>query len=1300
MTLFPSLKTIGTVLLKVAAFWILLVAAYLALGRQFFPYVDRYEAPLAAFLSERLGAEVGIGQLTGGWQRFNPILVAEDITVGDTASVRRLVLEPSVIQSLATLSPVFRRFELEGFVADLEQRPQGWRLAGLTAPETAKRLPLNQLTTLLRQQREVSFKQVVLHVQPSHLPNMSVILDDGQLTGAGGDNWLRANARLLYGELDVPIELQLESNRVEDHYEVDLFARHGNLDFSPWLTGRWPQMAELNLAGEYWASLRGETWETVTARLFSEKTHLRGSESELGFTNVETEIYAERHPTGFDLWVNHLGHRMSVAGQERTETERPVRARISQRRSQWQMQWDRLPLAPVSAWLALNDDSGFWRHAFPSGDVTQGKLTFNTNNWQSLRLTAGLVNGELRPYVGIPGFKGIAGRARVEGPAAHFSLDSKAVDVDLPTLYQRGIRFGQLRGEVNARWWPGLGLQLAGRNQADIVPSTHQAGQGDTELPVIGRWQVDLPLPGASLADREVGVRLALQTSRGSLSWLKQLTPTVPLQAAVTDWITGNVLTGDLHDVQFIYSAGFKQGRTTDSNLNLVADFADAGVRFHDAWPLVERGRGRLELDDEQLVITAGSGRMAGLRLEDARMALPFQAGRIDIETRVGGSAAEVLDLFQTGPLAMLSEGVVDDWQVTGSADARLSLSVPFDGEAPTVSVDGRIKAGSLHLPAYDLTVTDIDGDINYNDAQGMYSRRLDAEFFAQPHQASLRTVKGIDAPTVFELDVQGAASLAAWGQWLDDAWLGAQDVVTPIHAQLRFAPDTSEIRIQSSLLNLPLDFPEPLAKETDETRDLELHLVFDAEQNLTFRGLYDDRLAAHLEFDAQHLLERGTIALDRPMTIRDEAGVFFDLALADAEIDDWLSAVINVMDHYPAAQGGPSTQVPWIREINLSGRQWTYFGLPWTQPSVQLQRNQEAWLVRFDADETEGKVLIPHDESPMFVDVNFLALAAETGADVEADDSPQISATPDLLALMSPSDTPDMNVQIAQLSVGGRDFGSWRAELVSNANVVTARNIQGNMPGTRLAGTMNWRATDGKHQTDFKGQVTTGNINQLLRNWGYAPVLVSSNGQFDLDLNWSGTPAYFSFERLKGRIGLELNKGAILELEEYEGVKLIGLLNFTRVLRRLTLDFSDLVEDGITYDVIEGELLFDRGFARVGERLIIDGPAMKFRFSGDADLVRDALDVDMVMTIPLSSTVPLVALLAGVSPQAAAAIYVTERVFNNELERLSSARMHVTGSLEEPELRFYRVFDSSSDRQGPSVGERLKNVVPGGTGN
>lgn len=1313
MAISSLFKTLGTVLLKVVAFWILLVAAYLALGRQFFPYVDRYEDELASVLGDQLGAEVSIGRLSGRWQQFNPVLIAENVQIGATTRITRVVLEPSVIQSLATLSPVFNRFELDGFVANLEQGSDGWLLAGMSASGGQDQVPLERLTTLLRQQREVIFKQVTLHVQPSQLPSMAVVMDDGRLTGAGEDNWLRANARVLYRDLEVPIELQLESTMVVDQYAVDVYVRHGRLDFSPWLTSRWPQIAEFNLSGEYWASLRRDTWQNLTARVFSRQARLEGGDAELRLNDIETELYAERAAKGIDLWINHLGHKLSAADQPQLTSE-PVRARVSQRGSQWQMQWDRLPLAPVSAWLSLNDGSGFWRNAFPTGELGQGKLRFNMGDWQSLRLTSELRAVLIRPYAGIPGVSGVGGSIRVEGPAARLSFDNERVSLELPHLYEQGQEFSRMQGVVDARWWPGIGVQLEGRHEASATPSSLQQDRGDTDLAVKGHWRVDLPISNKDTADRDVNFRLALEAPRASTSWAKRLTPTGPLDDTVNEWIDDNILAGDFHQVHFVYSSAFKEGRVTEQNLGVDALFSGARVRFHEDWPALEGGAGSLRVGSESLEVRPTAGRLAGLELDSGHLTLPYQSNRVDMDASITAPAEAVLALFQDGPLASVGDATVDDWRVAGLSTGRLSLSVPLDGAPPRVSVVGQVQDGKLGLPSYDLVIDEINGDINYNTEQGVHARRLMGNLFGEPHQASLRNPQD-EGATVFELDVQGETPLAAWGHWLGDPWLGAQTFKTPAQAQLRFASGETDIRVQSSLFNVPLDFPASLAKQAEEPKELNLHLHFDDEDRLVIRGNYADQLNAYFDVDKNQDLQGGTLAFGRPLEIRDEAGVFFDVEVSKVDMDAWWTTIQAIAEYYPTSQeqalNEPADTVAygadWIREINLRGDNWTYLGMPWTQPRVQLQRNKEAWLARFEARETQGRVLIPHAEAPLFVDMSFLALGdrQEPEQAIEevrsvGEESTGSDPRQDPLVDLRPLDVPSMDIQIAQLSVGDRDLGNWRAEIESDESGLNARNIQAEMPGTRLTGSLSWAFADNRHQSGFEGQVRTGNINNMLREWGYVPVLVSSNGDFDLDLDWRGSPAFFDFRELKGRIGLRLNKGSILELEEYEGVKLIGLLNFTRVLRRLALDFSDLIQDGITYDLIEGELLFDRGFARVGEKLIIDGPAMKFRFTGDADLLRDELDVDMVMTVPLSSTFPLVALLAGVSPQAAAAIYVTERVFNNELERLSSARIHVTGSLNEPKLRFYRVFDNSGGRQGPSVGDRLKNVVPGGTGN
>jgi uncharacterized protein YhdP len=420
---------------------------------------------------------------------------------------------------------------------------------------------------------------------------------------------------------------------------------------------------------------------------------------------------------------------------------------------------------------------------------------------------------------------------------------------------------------------------------------------------------------------------------------------------------------------------------------------------------------------------------------------------------------------------------------------------------------------------------------------------------------------------------------------------------------------------------------------------------------------------------------------------------VFFDVNIAEVDGDAWWQTIQKLRLLYrsePLIESSDPSFEELIKAINIDSGLVVYLDQPWTDAEVNLLRNKDAWLVGFDANEGQGQVLIPHVDEPIFADINWLSIT--TGEDDVAFED----ATDPLIDYI-PTDVPNMQLQLGKLIWNQNDLGSWRAELESSNERLLVKNTVGEMKGATLTGDLIWKNSSGKHETTFVGGIALNNVLDVLNTWQYAPVLTSSNGTIEIDSRWQGSPAFFDFKRIQGEISLKLNKGAILQVEEYEGVKLIGLLNFTRVIQRLALDFSDLLQEGLTFDTIDGELLFDRGFARVGEKLVIDGSATKFKFSGDADLLSDELDIDMVLTVPLSSTFPLVALLAGVSPQAAAAIYVTERVFNNELERLSSARMHITGSFEAPDTKFYRVFDSNLGEQSPTVGDRLKDVVPEG---
>ena len=58
-----------------------------------------------------------------------------------------------------------------------------------------------------------------------------------------------------------------------------------------------------------------------------------------------------------------------------------------------------------------------------------------------------------------------------------------------------------------------------------------------------------------------------------------------------------------------------------------------------------------------------------------------------------------------------------------------------------------------------------------------------------------------------------------------------------------------------------------------------------------------------------------------------------------------------------------------------------------------------------------------------------------------------------------------------------------------------------------------------------------------------------------------------------------------------------------------------------------------------------MDGPAAKFQANGTVDFNTEVIDQKMVVTFPVTGTLPIVAVLAGLAPQVAGAIYITEKI-------------------------------------------------------
>lgn len=114
-----------------------------------------------------------------------------------------------------------------------------------------------------------------------------------------------------------------------------------------------------------------------------------------------------------------------------------------------------------------------------------------------------------------------------------------------------------------------------------------------------------------------------------------------------------------------------------------------------------------------------------------------------------------------------------------------------------------------------------------------------------------------------------------------------------------------------------------------------------------------------------------------------------------------------------------------------------------------------------------------------------------------------------------------------------------------------------------------------------------------------------------------------------------------------------------------------------MAFDVLRTRLVIENGLITFADPILIDGPSAKFQSTGWVDMNTEELKQKLIVTFPITTSLPLVAVLAGFAPQVAGAIYVTEKLIGEELERFSSASYTVDGTIQNPKMTLDRAFDN-----------------------
>jgi uncharacterized protein YhdP len=699
--------------------------------------------------------------------------------------------------------------------------------------------------------------------------------------------------------------------------------------------------------------------------------------------------------------------------------------------------------------------------------------------------------------------------------------------------------------------------------------------------------------------------------------------------------------------------------------LDMRATMHGGVVRYHADWPPATELAGEVEVTFDRTHGRITSGQMQGLALDSGTLEYKKGQDFIEVNGTAHGDAARALEFFRVSPLAKWMPQVDPSWSASGpiAFDAMLRVPMKREGTPLAVELTSHMDAVQLDMANWRLVVADLEGRVDY----------------AHPYRVSADGVTGslFGRPAVFAADTaDGAVHVRATGSTTVDTlaqWLKLPPLV--FSGELAFASDLVvptatrrpvELVADSDLVGVAIAMPGEIGKAPDEPRNARARVRFDD-------GLFALDFASPNVTGWAHIADgavlRGAIGVGVAPEAenRERSGMLVTGHLSELDAAKW----IGIANESPG-----TARLPEFRVANFTIGRAFVRNIVMNNLELDANGDSEGLSLKVDGDELDAAYESRRDGVPKLT-IRKLVLPVGEG-------------TGDPLANLDQRVVPEIDADVSGVTTGGRDRGAWKLSLRQRPEGLAYTNVSGDLNGLHIEseeGGMWLR----EGSSTFAGKLTAGDISKVLVGYGYAPSVETKSLRGNVEFSWPGSPLNFGLAHLSGRLSFNAENGRFVDVGgTADGTRIFSLLNFTAIAKRMALDFSDVFGKGISFEEMSAKAALEDGTLRFTDPLDVAGTGSNFRVSGTVDLDGGTLNNEMIVTLPVSASLPWYAAYLGIfaNPLAAGAVIVGERIFRNQIEQFSSAKYKIEGTLDEPKVSFVRVFTNSMDDSDAADGQ------------
>ena len=1304
----------------------LVVALFQSVGRVSFLVLDRLEPAINELYD---GQRIRVSGLRGDWRVLNPVVRIERLELpgGFLSDVE---VELDAVRTIMFSRPVARRLRVGNADLALEKPAVGgWRLAGVSGGGSGV---LDALDFVLDSEQLEVAGTLAFYREGAPLAGIRVTYLG---VNRGGEHRHRLDVWNTGEDCESPCELRL------DYHSKD---------------GLWPvRMEQQRLLASAANFTLPQAWLTISA--------LRVGDLELFWRQ-------DREASGGQIRLAAEQFGLPPGSALSTELRGAIRGKADLYQgsiSNWQVRrgdkvWE-LPVVAlrgdgelVQGWmegLDLGVAAEFMEGALsgiePVARWLQGlNLSAQAHNLRGyLRLptwefgySATLDEVSLDAFHGVPRIRNGGGELLGYRRGAQINLNAQDMSLQLANLFTEGWRLPYAQGILSV-WFGPEYFGLRGQNLRAEMNGTRAAGSFS-----LGRSSDRLNELLALLISAD---GMSVDNAKGLVSYR--------LPQGLRGWIETGPHQGFMKDIRFAYQGQLKLAPgELGRRIELTSGVQGGRVSYHPDWPEVRSVVGDLAVRGSSVIVNIDEGESAGVLIGGSRVNLIDNAAAANLSLKADLDAGDALNFARYTPLRQWITFLKPDWSATGplrlTGDLHLPLKliagtgegVPAAPEAAERSreagdVDGvvvaerealaepaspvaaadkinvRLRADlrgvDVDLPGYRLSLAGLLGSLRYRYPYGLEADGIVGEMFDMP----VRIGANSDEQKVHLL-IAGRASPA-------DVW-SLMDLQDPGFAMGSFAyradlgiaatgDQVTQLAVRADLEGLALDLPGPYRKAAVEPELAEIRLQFQPEY--TALDLLYREAAGWLHFADGPLRGAVGFGVSPPAVANDQKALVLTGRVP----------YFNLEDVLPGEEGGLSVGLP-LRLRDLRSDEMRIGDFSVTNGKIDGNLDGDGFQLNLLGDNVSGsfelvdgrplqvalsRLMVPVSDPVADLALTSAQVPVKKDTDSEANSDIRDPLSPDVISVL-----PEADVVIEQLLLGESEFGRWAFGLRPVPGELRITELNAQVRGVQIESTeeLIWRAEP--NETSFTGVLRAEDLRDVLPQWGYAPQLETRQASMLAAVTWPGSPAAVDILALSGEAELRADDGRFLDVESGGGtLRIFSLLNFTTIAKRISLDFSDVSGKGVSFDKLRADISLDKGLMTFDEPMEVDGTGSNFRVAGTVDLEAGILENEMIVTLPVSKSLPWYgAYIAIANPIAGLGVLVGERVLRKPLEQFSSAKYEISGTLEDPQVKLMGVFDTSmsepkekepkekemkektSDQEGPGQ-ERAEGSEPAG---